>query len=132
MEKPKSEVKPRRSLGGSPRKSRVNKGVGTQAGDRTSAKEGVEREEEAVTKEAHPALTVAKFLELAITDRESGIYVGTQVYETARQNDKRAGFIAFVVPDDMVKNLTGYDELRDFYFVVRVPREFYEKHAAKV
>lgn len=130
-----SEVKPRRSLGGSPRKSRVNKGVGTKAGDRTGSAKGVEREEE-----AHPAeeaetdqvLTVAKFLELAITDRESGIYVGTQVYETARQNDKRAGFIAFVVPDDAVKNLTGYDELRDFYFVVRVPREFYEKHAAKV
>lgn len=50
------------------------------------------------------------------------------IFDTARQNDKRGAKMAFIVPDDWVKNVRGLKEFQDVFVMVRVPREVLMDH----
>lgn len=75
-------------------------------------------------------MTVAEFLAKALLDQPRGMFVVGEgkIFEAARHNSKRPAFISFSVPDEHVMNLTGIPQLRDLYFYLKVPREFYERN----
>ena len=82
---------------------------------------GEEKAEEA--SQVLDEIQISSFLAWAALQPDT--YIGTSdwVYDTARQNDKRPARITFAVPDDHVKNLAGFNDQRDFYFYVRVPKD---------
>lgn len=94
------------------------------------ARDGLSREEE--TKEASRVLkrrvTNRELLVAALSEPDSGAFLISQefIVDGVRQNDKRPAMLRFSCPDEWVKNLAGYEPLVDYYFAIRVPREFCE------
>lgn len=112
--------------------------VGAPDRQATETQEGEGNEEKAKAEEAkvltedqRPQMSVAEFLAKALLDAPPGMFVSGErlIIDTARKNDKHPAYMVWAVNDAHVMNITGAPELRDLYFYVKVPREFYERHA---
>jgi len=107
--------------------------VGEQAHDDAGVRhadgQAAEGQEEGKVTPAKPTLTVGQVIAKACADLTSGVYISglAQVMEVARQNDKRPAYIKFAVPDDHALNISGEAKLSDWYFAIRVPREFVDR-----
>lgn len=54
------------------------------------------------------------------------------ITDWARQNDKRPGWVKVNVSDEVVQNIKGNPDLRDFMAVVRIPRVVMDRMKSKV
>ena len=73
-------------------------------------------------------LTNREVILKALSEPDSGTFMLTQqmIVDAVRQNDKRPALIRWACPDDWPMNLGGHEPLVDYYFCLRVPREFVE------
>jgi hypothetical protein len=53
----------------------------------------------------------------------NALHLQSVLMGAARKNDKRPAKLEIAVPDSLVKNINGKDNLQDVYLLVRVPRE---------
>lgn len=72
---------------------------------------------------------VAEFLTKALADPKCGITVYLQncIVGAARQNSKRSAYVQFAIDDEAVVNMIGSDQLRDWWMLLRIPRELVER-----
>ena len=76
-------------------------------------------------------LELSRFLTWCLNDRPGEVEgISWVVKGFANANDKRPAYVETLVPNDWVKNIRGYDALRDTYMSFRIPKELVQEWKA--